>query len=155
MKQNANYTIEPAVVADVPALAGLFDAYRVFYGAPSSPAQSLVFVDSLITSGNTHFFLAREAAGGPAFGFVHLMPSINTVAMRPIWLLEDLYVAPAGRRKGVATTLMTHAENFAKQTGAERHTHATAHDNRSAQSLYTHLGYVKEEHFWYYHRILD
>ncbi len=155
MKQNANYTIEAAVVADVPALAGLFDAYRVFYGAASAPARSLAFVDSLITSGNTHFFLAREAAGGPAYGFVHLMPSINTVAMRPIWLLEDLYVAPAGRRKGVATALMRHAENFARESGAERLTLATAHDNRHAQSLYMHLGYLKEEHFWYYHRMLE
>jgi len=83
------------------------------------------------------------------------MPSINSVAMRPIWLLEDLYVAPAGRRKGVATALMRHAENFARESGAERLTLATAHDNRRAQSLYMHLGYLKEEHFWYYHRILE
>ena len=155
MKERANYTIEAAVAADVPALAELFDAYRVFYGAASAPARSQAFVDGLITSGNTHFFLAREAEGGPAFGFVHLMPSINTVAMRPIWLLEDLYVAPSGRRKGVATALMTHAENFAKQTGAERLTLATAHDNRRAQSLYKRMGYTKEEHFWYYHRMLE
>ena len=71
------------------------------------------------------------------------MPSINTVAMRPIWLLEDLYVAPAGRRKGVATALMTYAENFARETGAERLTLATAHDNRRAQSLYKRMGYVQ------------
>ena len=95
-----------------------------------------------------------EAEGLPALGFVHLMPSISTVAMRPIWLLEDLFVVPAGRRKGVATALMTYAENFARETGAERLTLATAHDNRQAQSLYLSLGYLKEEHFWYYHRVL-
>jgi ribosomal protein S18 acetylase RimI-like enzyme len=155
MKESANYTIEPAVVADVPALATLFDAYRVFYGAASAPARSQAFVGGLITTGNTHFFLAREAAGGKAFGFVHLMPSINTVAMRPIWLLEDLYVIPAGRRRGVATALMRHAESFARKTGAERLTLATAHDNRHAQSLYKRMGYIQEDHFWYYHRMLE
>jgi len=153
--ESVNYQIDPAAAADVPELAGLFDAYRVFYKAASMPAESEAFVRGLVAHGPTRFFLAREAEGSPALGFVHLMPSINTVAMRPIWLLEDLYVAPSGRRRGVASALMRHAENFARETGAERLTLATAHDNKKAQSLYQRLGYIKEEHFWYYHRMLD
>jgi ribosomal protein S18 acetylase RimI-like enzyme len=105
--------------------------------------------------GSTRFFLARETDGRPALGFLHLIPAINTVAMRPIWYLEDLYVAPEGRRHGVASALMRHAETFARDTGAERLTLATAHNNHRAQSLYKRLGYVREDHFWYYHRILD
>ena len=155
MTEDKTYDIQPAVITDVAELAALFDAYRVFYGAVSAPLKVDAFVHGLITQRKTHFFLAREARELPALGFVHLMPSINTVAMRPIWLLEDLYVVPAGRRKGVATALMTYAENFAAETGAERLTLATAHDNRRAQSLYKRLGYVREEHFWYYHRMLD
>jgi ribosomal protein S18 acetylase RimI-like enzyme len=159
MKQNLAYEVQPALLTDVAELASLFDAYRVFYKAESAPLETEAFVNGLITQRHphlkTHFFLAREAEGQPALGFVHLMPSISTVAMRPIWLLEDLYVAPAGRRKGVAAALMAHAEAFARETGAERLTLATAHDNRTAQSLYKQMGYVKEEHFWYYHRMLD
>jgi ribosomal protein S18 acetylase RimI-like enzyme len=155
MTEDRTYDIQPAHLTDVAELAGLFDAYRVFYGSVSEPIKADAFVHGLITHGKTHFFLAREAEGSPALGFVHLMPSINTVAMRPIWLLEDLYVAPAGRRKGVAMALMTYAENFARETGAERLTLATAHDNLRAQSLYKRLGYVREEHFWYFHRMLD
>jgi ribosomal protein S18 acetylase RimI-like enzyme len=155
MTEDRPYDIQPALLTDVAELAGLFDAYRVFYGAVSEPIKADAFVHGLIIHGKTHFFLAREAEGLPAIGFVHLMPSISTVAMRPIWLLEDLYVVPAARKKGVATALMTYAENFARETGAERLTLATAHDNRVAQSLYTGLSYLKEEHFWYYHRMLD
>src|SRR5271155_3569629 len=155
MTEDNTCDIQPADITDVAELSGLFDAYRVFYGAVSAPLQVDAFVNGLIRQRKTHFFLAREAEGLPALGFVHLMPSINTVAMRPIWLLEDLYVVPAGRRKGVATALMTYAENFARETGAERLTLATAHDNRRAQSLYKRMGYVREEHFWYYHRMLD
>src|SRR5271154_2006459 len=135
MMTTANYVIAPAVAADIPELAGLFDAYRVFYKAASMPAESEAFVRGLLTHGNTRFFLAREAESSPTLGFIHLMPSINTVAMRPIWLLEDLYVAPKGRRRGVASALMRHAENFARETGAERLTLATAHNNKKAQSL--------------------
>lgn len=155
MDEERIYDVRPAVLEDVAELAALFDAYRVFYGAEPAPVKADAFVHGLITHGKTHFFLAREEEGSPPLGFVHLMPSIGTVAMRPIWLLEDLYVAPAGRRKGVATALMSYSENFARQTGAERLTLATAHDNRLAQSLYRRMGYAKEEHFWYYHRMLD
>jgi ribosomal protein S18 acetylase RimI-like enzyme len=155
MTEERSYDIQPALLTDIGELVALFDAYRVFYGADSAPLKAEAFVHGLITQRKTHFFLAREAEGLPALGFVHLMPSISTVAMRPIWLLEDLFVAPAGRRKGVATALMAYAESFARQTGAERLTLATAHDNHSAQSLYKSMDYAKEEHFWYYHRMLD
>ncbi len=155
MSEERTFDIQPALLTDVAELAGLFDAYRVFYGAEPAPLKADAFVHGLIIHGKTHFFLAREAEGLPMLGFVHLMPSISTVAMRPIWLLEDLFVAPASRQKGVATALMAYAENFARQTGAERLTLATAHDNSTAQFLYKRMGYVKEEHFWYYHRKLD
>ena len=117
-----------------------------FMGPSPAPLKADAFVHGLIISGKTHFFLAREAEGLPALGFVHLMPSISTVAMRPIWLLEDLYRRARRPTKGVATALMTYAENFARETGAERLTLATAHDNRRAQSLYKRMGYVSEEH---------
>jgi ribosomal protein S18 acetylase RimI-like enzyme len=155
MSEKRVYEIRPALLSDVAELAVLFDAYRVFYGAEAAALKADAFIHGLITHRKTHFFLAREAEGLPLQGFVHLMPSISTVAMRPIWLLEDLYVVSAGRRKGVATALMTYAENFARETGAERLTLATAHDNRRAQSLYKRMGYLKEEHFWYFHRMLD
>jgi ribosomal protein S18 acetylase RimI-like enzyme len=85
---------------------------------------------------------------------MHLMPSTNTLAMRPIWLLEDLYVDVSARGRGVATALLSYAEAFARSNGDERLTLATAHDNLVAQHIYQKLGYVREEHFLYFHRLL-
>jgi ribosomal protein S18 acetylase RimI-like enzyme len=82
------------------------------------------------------------------------MPSTNTLAMRPIWFLEDLYVDESARGQGVATQLLAHAEVFARSNGAERLTLATAHDNAVAQHLYKKHGYVREDHFFYFHRLL-
>ncbi len=157
MLQSVPLEIQPATAADVPALARLFDAYRVFYEASSAPAETEEFIARLVAEGRTHFFLAREAGlkANPPLGFVHLMPSISTVAMRPIWLLEDLFVAPEARRQGVAAALTRHAEAFARRTGAERLTLATAHNNLRAQALYKSLGYVREDHFWYFHLLLE
>jgi ribosomal protein S18 acetylase RimI-like enzyme len=154
MTEEKSYDIQPARIEDAAELAVRFDAYRVFYRADSDPVKTEAFVRRLITQGTARFFLAREAEAAPLLGFVHLMPSISTVAMRPMWLLEDLYIIPEARQSGVATALMRHAEAFARETGAERLTLATAHDNTRAQALYRQLGYVRDDHFWYYHRML-
>ncbi|AXC13186.1 Acetyltransferase, GNAT family [Acidisarcina polymorpha] len=154
MIDNKKLWIALAVAADVPELGRLFDAYRVFYEAQSSPDISKDFVDGLISQGNTRFFVARRAEETAMLGFVHLMPSMSTVAMRPMWVLEDLFVDPAARGSGVATALMSYAESFARETGAERLILATANDNHRAQSLYKRMGYIRDERFWHYDRIL-
>jgi ribosomal protein S18 acetylase RimI-like enzyme len=149
------FTVQPAVPDDLAELARLFDAYRVFYEQSSDPAASEGFVDNLLGSNITRFFIAREKAGSAALGFVHLIPSFGTLRMRPIWYLEDLFVTPGARRRGIGEALMLHAEGFARANGAERLTLSTAHDNHIAQALYRKLGYVREDHFLYFHRVLD
>ncbi len=72
-----------------------------------------------------------------------------------MWYLEDLYVEPPARRKGVGRALMLEAERFARESDSERLTLSTAHDNSTAQALYRSVGYVRDEHFWYFHRQLS
>ena len=146
--------VRAALECDVEEQASLFDDYRVFYGESRSPDRALSLVRQQINTGNTRLFVAAADPSEKLVGFVHLIPSLNTLVMRPIWYLEDLFVSPAERRLGVATALMNCAEHFARQTGAERLTLATARDNAVAQAFYRKLGYVSEEHFVYYHRLL-
>lgn len=148
-----DFSIVAATPPDIPALARLFDAYRVFYKQPSDSAASEAYIAGEVTNGNTRFFLARSSITA-AIGFVHLIPATNTLVMRPIWYLEDLFVDPSARRKGVGKALMQTAERFARATGAERLTLATANDNHAAQALYRKLGYIREDHFQYFHRLL-
>ena len=143
-----------ATTADVPELARLFDAYRIFYERAPDLTAAEAFVRRQIEEDVTKFFIARDYDNGAAIGFVHLLPSVSTLAMQPIWYLEDLFVAPAARRRGVGEALMLQAERFARETGAERLTLSTAFDNKTAQSLYRRLGYERDEHFWYFHRLL-
>jgi ribosomal protein S18 acetylase RimI-like enzyme len=147
-------TVRAALERDGEELAMLFDEYRAFYGETRSPERVLALVREQTVSGKTRFFVATKDSGEELAGFVHLIPSLNTLAIRPIWYLEDLFVRPEARRSGIATALMEYAERFARETGAERLTLATAHDNASAQALYRKLGYVREDHFVYYHRLL-
>jgi ribosomal protein S18 acetylase RimI-like enzyme len=144
--------IKPASTTDVTELSRLYIAYRVFYGEAPEHERATAFIRDRLTQSSGRYFLAWN--GDTAVGFMHLMPSTNTLAMRPIWLLEDLYVDVSARGRGVATALLSYAEAFARSNGAERLTLATAHDNQAAQHIYQKLGYVREEHFWYFHRLL-
>ena len=144
--------IQAATTADLMELSRLYVDYRVFYGEAPEEERAASFILERLKQSSGLYFLAWD--GGDAIGFMHLMPSTNTLAMRPIWLLEDLYVDVSARGQGIATALLSHAEVFARSTGAERLTLATAHDNLAAQHIYKKLGYVREEHFLYFHRLL-
>jgi ribosomal protein S18 acetylase RimI-like enzyme len=139
--------------AHLSELLRLYIAYRVFYGEAPQEERAIAFIRERVTQSSGRYFLAWDDTSR-AIGFMHLMPSTNTLAMRPIWLLEDLYVDVPVRGQGVATALVSYAEEFARSTGAERLTLATAHDNVAAQHIYKKLGYAREEHFWYFHRLL-
>jgi ribosomal protein S18 acetylase RimI-like enzyme len=144
--------IEAASAADLNELVRLYVAYRLFYGEAPEQERAALFIRDRVTQLSGRYFLAWN--GDNAVGFIHLMPSTNTLAMRHIWFLEDLYVDPAARGQGVATALLSYAEAFARGTGAERLTLATAHGNLAAQHIYKKAGYVREEHFLYFHRLL-
>lgn len=133
-----------ATLDDLDALALLFDAYRVFYRQPSNLAAARSFIAARMQNGESVTFLARDADTAAASGFVQLYPSFSSVSVARIWILNDLYVAPDARRRGVAHALMERARAFAKDTGASRLVLETAEDNRRAQALYESLGYVRE-----------
>jgi ribosomal protein S18 acetylase RimI-like enzyme len=147
--------IEAASTVHLTELSRLYIAYRVFYGEAPEEERATAFIRNRVTQSSGRYFLAfSDASATSAIGFMHLMPSTNTLAMRPIWFLEDLYVDVSARGRGIATALLSYAEEFARGTGAERLSLATAHDNLVAQNIYRKMGYVREDHFLYFHRLL-
>jgi ribosomal protein S18 acetylase RimI-like enzyme len=129
---------------DLAALALLFDAYRVFYGRASDPALARAFLDARLRGGQSIIFIARDPTRDAALGFTQLYPSFSSVSAARIWILNDLFVTPAARQRGVAHALMAHARTFAAADGALRLVLETAEDNHAAQVLYESLGYVRE-----------
>src|SRR5262245_44496736 len=147
--------VRAAMPSDLPALARLFDAYRVFYRQPSDPAAAEGFLRERFAHGDSHLFVAcldgappREA---PLLGFTQLYPSLSSVSMARIYVLNDLFVAPAARRGGVARALLEAAHAFARARGAVRVSLETAVDNLGAQALYESLGYARDVAFHRYH----
>lgn len=134
-----------AGVKQVAVAAPLFDSYRQFYGQKPDLPGAVAFLTERLAKGESVVFLALD--GEAAVGFVQLYPSFSSVRMRPIWVLNDLFVAETARRGGVARLLMDAAMGLARSTGAARLVLATAKDNAAARSLYLLLGYRVDEAF--------
>jgi ribosomal protein S18 acetylase RimI-like enzyme len=136
--------ISRATLADLDTLAGLFDAYRVFYRQPSDTACARAFIEERLRRDESVIFLARASEGDKALGFTQLYPAFSSVSAGRIWILNDLFVTATARQHGVARALMARARAFAAETHALRLVLETAADNRPAQALYESLGYVAE-----------
>lgn len=142
------HSVIRATSGHVAPLAKLFDAYRQFYGQTSDLDGAKAFLSERLQNEQSVIFLAQS--DDIECGFTQLYPAFSSVAMRPIWILNDLFVAPQARRQGVGKSLMQAATEFATDNGARRLALATAVDNHSAQSLYESLGWVKNESFLHY-----
>src|SRR5207302_1364805 len=68
-------------------------------------------------------------------GFVQLYPSFSSAAARRIWILNDLFVAPAARRRGIGRALLQAARDHGVATGAKRLVLSTAASNREARAV--------------------
>jgi GNAT superfamily N-acetyltransferase len=123
-------------------LTGLFDAYRQFYGREPDLPGARRFLEARLRSRESVVLLAvPDAAPGTGVGFVQLFPSFSSVSLKPIWILNDLFVAPQARRAGVARSLLEAACELARSTGAARVRLSTAKDNEAAKALYAASGW--------------
>lgn len=145
--------IVEATPADLEAVAQLFDAYRVFYRQASDMAAARAFIGERFKQRDSVIFLARD--GEDAAGFVQLYPSLSSVSMRRIWILNDLFVAPSARRARVGRRLMDRARDFARASGALRLELTTERTNTVAQALYTACRYTRDEVFYKYILTVD
>ena len=140
-------TTRRATLDDLPALAPLFDGYRVFYKQAADPDGAAAFLRDRFEQEEAVVFLAE--ARGKAVGFTLLYPSFSSVRMRPIWVLNDLFVAPEARGLGVGRTLLDAAQAFAQTTDAVSVVLGTGHANTNAQRLYEATGFTREPVYLY------
>lgn len=129
-------------------ISKLFDQYRVFYNSSSDHEAARKFLKERFGKRDSTIFVA--SIDGCIVGFTQLYPSFSSVSMKRVWILNDLFVDENFRGSGIATSLMSAAEKFARETGAIRVILATQISNVAAQSLYESRGYTKDKEFYHY-----
>ncbi len=132
----------------VELIVPLFDAYRQFYGQTPDPERVRRFLAERLGQGESVIFAVVE--DGRALGFTQLYPSFSSVSMRPIWILNDLFVAEDARRRGVGAWLLRAARDHASRSGAARLALSTAVTNTKAQALYERDGWRRDTEFLHY-----
>ena len=143
-------SVRQAFLSDLDHVAPLFDWYRQFQGQASDLPAARDFLRARFDHGESIVFIAEE--GGETVGFAQLYPSFSSVSLARVFVLNDLFVAESGRRKGVATRLLAAIETFAWTLGATRVTLNVARPNTTAQALYQSRGWRQDGQFFMYHR---
>src|SRR5690348_16162844 len=99
---NDDIAVREATVPDADEIAPLFDEYRQFYGQPTDLPRARDFLRARLEHEESRIILAASVTDGLAVGFVQIYPSFSSVRCRPMWILNDLFVAENARRRGVA-----------------------------------------------------
>jgi GNAT superfamily N-acetyltransferase len=145
--------VRQATIADLDNLIPLFDAYRQFYRQPSDPERARRFLLGRFEHNQSVIFIAFE--DGAAIGFTQLYPSFSSVGMARIFILNDLFVSPETRRRGVGAALLHAAAEYGRRLAAIRLVLSTEVINANAQSLYEKTGWKRDTVFCVYQLALD
>jgi ribosomal protein S18 acetylase RimI-like enzyme len=137
--------IRRAAMEDVDRVAPLFDGYRGFYGKPSDVPAAREFLAARLSANESIVLIAT--AGDEVAGFAQLYRSFSSVSLGRVAILNDLFVVPAWRGRGVGARLLDAVERESRERGAIRVELATGKGNDVAHRLYEGRGYVVEREF--------
>ena len=141
-------TITRAKLQDLNDLALLFDDYRIFYKQESNIEAVKRFLKQRMVKNDSIIYMAYD--NDEAIGFTQLYPLFSSVSMKPIYMLNDLFVNSKYRGQGIGEALINRAKRLCQSENNKGLAIQTAFDN-PAQELYERLGFVKDtdlQFFW-------
>jgi GNAT superfamily N-acetyltransferase len=132
--------VRPAKHEDRPQLIELMKGYFAFYRTPF-PADHKIeaLLDTLERDPDRGVQLVADAEGRLQ-GFATLYTCLDTLIADRILVMNDLFVDPAVRSRGVGAALFDASLAYATAHGYGRLDWVTAGDNRDAQRFYDRHG---------------
>ncbi len=135
-----NISIRPLVDNDYQRWLPLWQNYLAFYHAVLADEVTQETWRRLTRRPDMQALGAFDDAGR-LLGFAHLVMHPNTWNIGECCYLEDLFVDPACRRKGIARKLIEAVYKAAEERNCNRVYWVTAEENQTAQALYDQLAY--------------
>jgi GNAT superfamily N-acetyltransferase len=131
--------LRPANPDEVEELLPLMRAYCEFYEASPADDGLREMARTLISDpGQGALFIARD--GGSAVGFAALDWKWSSLRGARIGVLEDLFVDPGARGRGIADALIEVCAARCRELGMPAMEWLTAPDNHRAQTVYDRTG---------------
>jgi ribosomal protein S18 acetylase RimI-like enzyme len=138
------FLIELCHAEDAPRLAPLIHALAVEEGVePADVADITNIVGALLESGASDFLLATT--NDEPIGCMQIAYRLSTWAALPYAYIEDFYLAPKARGRGVGTKLLDYALQRAEGQGCEEIKLDVRTTNTAAQRLYARFGFSDAE----------
>ncbi len=134
-------------IEELDDLIPLFNAYRMFYKQDSDPEACRAFLKERIERNESIIFLAFH--DDKAVGFTQLYPVFSSVSLQSFCILNDLFVDPEIRGKGIGEALLNAAKKYAKENNLKGLSLETGNDN-PAQHLYERLSWNKDTDYLHY-----
>ncbi|MFL5896680.1 MAG: GNAT family N-acetyltransferase [Thermoleophilaceae bacterium] len=131
---------------DLAELLPLMRGYCDFYETSPPDDALLAMARALIADPDREGvqFIARGDDGTP-LGFATVFWMWSTTKAARIGVMNDLFVAAAGRRRGVGAALIARCRDLVRERGAALLQWQTAPDNHGAQALYERVGARREQ----------
>jgi GNAT superfamily N-acetyltransferase len=131
--------IRPARTEEIEAMMPLIRAYCEFYETEPNDEGIRTMFETLITDPSQGaVFIAR--VDGKAVGFATLDWKWSSLKGAKIGYLEDLFVDPDARGKGIADALIEICAGRCRELGMPAMSWQTAPDNHRAQQVYNRIG---------------
>jgi GNAT superfamily N-acetyltransferase len=127
--------------SDLAELLPLMRGYCDFYEVAPSDTDLLAMSRALIGDpAHEGVQLIARDGGGQAIGFATIFWTWSTTRAARIGVMNDLFVAPAGRGSGAADALIAACVERCRAHGAALLAWQTAPDNLRAQAVYERVG---------------
>ena len=117
-----------------------FDAYRKFYGKVTDLEGAKTFLKNRISNAESEIYVSENSAA-KLVGFVQLYPLFSSTRMKKYWLLNDLFVHPEFRGKGISIGLIDKAKALVKASNACGMYLETEKSNLIGNTLYPKTGF--------------
>jgi ribosomal protein S18 acetylase RimI-like enzyme len=127
---------------DAPRIAPLIQALAIEEGAePADIADITHIVAALLQSGASDFLLVTIA--DEPVGCLQIAYRLSTWQALPYAYLEDFYLAPSARRRGIGAKLLDYALQRAEGQKCDAAILDVRTTNTAAQRLYQRLGFTR------------
>lgn len=136
-------SIRPLTDRDHAAWRPLWEAYNAFYGRAGATALAEEVTNATwegLTNGSGKFHGLLAERRGVAVGMAHYFFHPSTTAPTGLCYLQDLFVDPDTRRRGVAMQLLAAVRSAASLHGVARVYWQTHETNSGAIQLYEAIG---------------
>ncbi|XP_075979542.1 thialysine N-epsilon-acetyltransferase-like [Anticarsia gemmatalis] len=133
-------SVRPAAPADVHHILDMIHELAAYEGEPHNPK---ITVDELLRDGlqssSPWFFALVAECGGAVVGHALCNRAYSSATGRAYYV-EDLFVRPAARRRGVGLALLRHLCRMAVREGVRRVDWHVLETNAPALAFYARLG---------------